>query len=98
MVGDQLFKKNGRGFDVPGPFFRYGEEDPVSFWPRPQTDHLAEKRPVKYKMSLPLSTQEKIKPAFLYIHEGKGRQGRDLSDTVEAFVNETRMGNPSDEV
>ena len=55
-------------------------------------------RPVKYKMSLPLSTQEKIKPAFLYIHEGKGRQGRDLSDTVEAFVNETRMGNPSDEV
>jgi hopanoid C-3 methylase HpnR len=55
-------------------------------------------RPVKYKMSLPPPSQEKIKPAFLYIHEGKGRQGRHLSDTVEAFVNETRMGNPSDEI
>ena len=55
-------------------------------------------RPVRYEMSLPPPVEEHLHPVTLYVHEGKGRRGRELSDTVEAFVNETRMGNPSEEL
>ncbi len=55
-------------------------------------------RPVRYEMSLPPPAQENIRPVVLYVHEGKGRQGRELSDSVEQFVNETRMGNPAEEL
>ncbi len=55
-------------------------------------------RPVRYEMSLPPPVEDHVRPLTLYVHEGRGRRGRELSDTVEAFVNETRMGNPSEEL
>ncbi|MHB8542612.1 MAG: hopanoid C-3 methylase HpnR [Leptospirales bacterium] len=57
------------------------------------SDHV---QPIKYEMALPPPPQSEVKPAMLYIHEGRGRQGRAISDTTEQFVEETRMGsNPS---
>ena len=54
------------------------------------SDHL---KPVRYEMSPPPPPQQEIKPSLLYIHEGRGREGRAISDTTEQFVEETRMGN-----
>jgi hopanoid C-3 methylase HpnR len=49
-------------------------------------------RPVKYEMSLPPPPQETIRPGLLFIHSGRGRQGRALDDATEQFVDATRMG------
>jgi hopanoid C-3 methylase len=50
-------------------------------------------QPVKYKMALPPSSNGKINHNTLYIHEPKGRSGRDIDDSTEKFIEETRMGN-----
>jgi len=52
-------------------------------------DHL---QPVRYEMTPPPPPQQEIRPSQLYIHAGRGRAGRDLNESTEQFVEETRMG------
>jgi hopanoid C-3 methylase HpnR len=49
-------------------------------------------QPVKYEMALPPPPQDKVDAKIIFIHQGRGRQGRALDDSTEQFVNETRMG------
>ncbi len=49
-------------------------------------------QPVKYEMTLPPASHEKIDPKSLYIHEPLGRRGRAIDDSTERFVDDTRMG------
>ena len=53
------------------------------------SDH---RQPVKYEMTLPPPHEEKIPASSLYVHGGRGRAGRELNDSIEQFVEETRMG------
>lgn len=53
------------------------------------SDH---RQPIAYEMTLPPPPQQEIRPSLLYVHGGRGRAGRDLSDSTEQFVEETRMG------
>ncbi len=48
--------------------------------------------PVRYEMSLPPPTQERVDPSTLYVHQARGRRGRAIDDATERFVDETRMG------
>jgi len=50
------------------------------------------RQPVKYEITLPPDQQEKIDRKSLYIHTAKGRQGRQIDASTEAFVDATRMG------
>jgi len=58
----------------------------------PQLQLADHRMAVKYEMALPPPPQETVKSHLLYIHKGKGRQGRVLDDATERFVDETRMG------
>jgi hopanoid C-3 methylase HpnR len=49
-------------------------------------------RPVVYEMKLPPAAQERVDPAALYVHPARGRRGREIDDSTETFVDETRMG------
>ena len=49
-------------------------------------------RPVQYQIALPPDHSEKIDPKSLYIHKPRGRKGRAIDDSTEAFVEQTRMG------
>lgn len=49
-------------------------------------------RPVKYKMSLDSSPGHEVDRKNLYIHEPRGRKGRQIDDATENFVDATRMG------
>jgi len=52
-------------------------------------------RPVVYEMPLPPAPREKVDPASLYVHPARGRRGREIDDSTETFVDQTRMGAPS---
>lgn len=47
---------------------------------------------VPYEMTLPPPPQQRVGHSLLYIHQSKGRQGRDIDDSTEQFVEATRMG------
>ncbi len=49
-------------------------------------------RPVKYEMTLPAATQEKINSKLLYVLPPRGRHGRVIDDSTEQFVDATRTG------
>jgi hypothetical protein len=53
------------------------------------SDH---QQPVKYEISLPPDHVDKVDRQSLYIHNAKGRHGRQIDSTTEAFVESTRMG------
>lgn len=48
-------------------------------------------QPVKYEMALPPADHH-VDHGLLYIHHAKGRQGRHIDDSMEQFVETTRMG------
>jgi hopanoid C-3 methylase len=48
--------------------------------------------PVQYEISLPPAPQAKVARNELYVHQAQGRSGRELSETTEAFVDESRSG------
>jgi hopanoid C-3 methylase len=50
------------------------------------------RQPVKYDISLPPDQHGKLDRQSLYIHTPKGRQGRQIDGSTEAFVQSTRMG------
>ena len=50
------------------------------------------RQPVKYEISLPPDHHEKVDRQNLYIHTAKGRRGRQIDSSTEAFVESTRMG------
>ncbi len=50
------------------------------------------RQPVKYEISLPPDQQGKVDRQSLYIHTAKGRRGRQIDSSTEAFVESTRMG------
>ncbi len=49
-------------------------------------------RPVRYEMRLPPPREGRVERAQLYVHAGRGRQGRATDDATERFVEQTRMG------
>ncbi len=49
-------------------------------------------RPVRYQMRLPPPHAEHVDRAQLYVHAGRGRQGRATDEATERFVEESRMG------
>ena len=55
-------------------------------------DHL---RRVKYEISLPPPSVASAEHRRLYIHENRGRNGRQIDHRTEEFVNATRMGTAS---
>src|ERR1700741_3853756 len=50
------------------------------------------RQPVKYEITLPPDQHDKVDRKSLYIHTAKGRQGRQIDASTEAFVDATRMG------
>jgi hopanoid C-3 methylase len=50
------------------------------------------RQPVKYEITLPPDQHDKVDCKSLYIHTAKGRQGRQIDASTEAFVDATRMG------
>ena len=49
-------------------------------------------RPVKYEMTLPAATHERINSKLLYVLPPRGRHGRVIDDSTEQFVDGTRTG------
>ncbi|MBV9391320.1 MAG: hopanoid C-3 methylase HpnR [Verrucomicrobia bacterium] len=49
-------------------------------------------QPVKYSISLPPPAVQRLDRNSYYIHSAKGRQGRQIDNETEAFVDSTRMG------
>jgi hopanoid C-3 methylase HpnR len=49
-------------------------------------------RPVTYQMAVPSAQPRPDASPVIFIHKGKGRQGRALDDATERFVDESRMG------
>jgi hopanoid C-3 methylase HpnR len=49
-------------------------------------------RPVVYEMPLPPPAVERVDPATLYVHPARGRRAREIDDSTETFVDQTRMG------
>ena len=49
-------------------------------------------RPVQYQIALPPEDGRNVDPKSLYIHKPRGRKGRAIDDSTEAFVEQTRMG------
>ncbi len=52
-------------------------------------DHAA---PVRYEISRPPAPRAKVDPTTLYVHQSRGRRGREIDNATERFVEETRMG------
>ncbi len=50
------------------------------------------RKPIKYEITLPPDQLAQLDRKSLYIHTGKGRTGRQIDNTTEAFVDSTRMG------
>ncbi|HET9367258.1 MAG TPA: hopanoid C-3 methylase HpnR [Candidatus Udaeobacter sp.] len=50
------------------------------------------RQPVKYEISLPPPSVATVQRGALYIHENRGRTGRQIDHHTEEFVNATRMG------
>jgi hopanoid C-3 methylase len=49
-------------------------------------------QPVKYEISPPPPSVASVQPGTLYIHQNRGRSGRQIDRHTEEFVNATRMG------
>lgn len=49
-------------------------------------------QPVKYEISLPPARSENFDRKSMYIHAAHGRTARQIDNSMEQFVNETRMG------
>jgi hopanoid C-3 methylase len=49
-------------------------------------------QPVKYEISLPPPRTENFDRKSMYVHAAHGRSGRQIDNTMEQFVDETRMG------
>jgi hypothetical protein len=47
---------------------------------------------VKYEISLPPPSVTTVQRGALYIHENRGRTGRQIDHHTEEFVDSTRMG------
>ncbi len=52
-------------------------------------------QPVKYEITLPQGTNDKLNSRKLYIHEPKGRSSRAIDNSTEDFIEETRVGKSS---
>jgi hopanoid C-3 methylase len=48
--------------------------------------------PVKYEISMPPARSENFDRKSMYIHSAHGRTGRQIDNTMEQFVDDTRMG------
>jgi hopanoid C-3 methylase len=49
-------------------------------------------QPVKYEISMPPARSENFDRKSMYIHAAHGRTGRQIDNSMEQFVDETRMG------
>jgi len=58
----------------------------------PELQLADHRQPVKYEISLPPPVVATVERGALYIHEAKGRSGRQIDHHTEEFVNATRMG------
>lgn len=58
----------------------------------PELQLADHREPVRYEISLPPAPRAKVDPATLYVHHAQGRRGRQVDDSTERFVDETRMG------
>ncbi len=50
------------------------------------------KRPLAYQIPEQPAAQDKIDPKSLYVHGSRGRKGRQIDDSTEKFVDNSRMG------
>ncbi len=62
---------------------------------RPELQFADHRRRVKYEISLPPPSVATAQHKGLYIHENRGRTGRQIDHRTEEFVNATRMGTAS---
>jgi hypothetical protein len=62
---------------------------------RPELQLADHRRRVKYEISLPPPSVATAQQRRLYIHENRGRNGRQIDHRTEEFVNATRMGTAS---
>ena len=62
---------------------------------RPELQLADHRRRVKYEISLPPPSVVTAQHKRLYIHENRGRKGRQIDHRTEEFVNATRMGTAS---
>ncbi len=58
----------------------------------PELQLADHRQPVKYEISLPPPSVTTVQRGALYIHENRGRAGRQIDHHTEEFVNVTRMG------
>jgi hopanoid C-3 methylase HpnR len=58
----------------------------------PELQLADHRQPVKYEISLPPPSVASVPRGALYIHENRGRSGRQIDHHTEEFVNATRMG------
>jgi hopanoid C-3 methylase len=58
----------------------------------PELQLADHRQPVKYEISLPPPSVTTVQRGALYIHENRGRSGRQIDHHTEEFVNATRMG------
>jgi magnesium-protoporphyrin IX monomethyl ester (oxidative) cyclase len=59
---------------------------------RPELQLADHRQPVKYEINLPPPSVCTVQRGALYIHENRGRGGRQIDHHTEEFVNATRMG------
>jgi hopanoid C-3 methylase len=58
----------------------------------PELQLADHRQPVKYEIGLPPPSVTSVQRGALYIHENRGRSGRQIDHHTEEFVNATRMG------
>jgi hypothetical protein len=58
----------------------------------PELQLADHRQPVKYEINLPPPSVATVQHRRLYIHENRGRDGRQIDHRTEEFVNVTRMG------
>ena len=58
----------------------------------PELQLADHRQPVKYEINLPPPSVTTVPRGALYIHENRGRSGRQIDHQTEEFVNATRMG------
>ena len=58
----------------------------------PELQLADHRQPVKYEINLPPPSVSTVQRGALYIHQNRGRGGRQIDHPTEEFVNATRMG------
>jgi hypothetical protein len=58
----------------------------------PELQLADHRQPVKYEINLPPPSVSTVQRGTLYIHQNRGRGGRQIDHHTEEFVNATRMG------